>query len=279
MKKFNSTGVDRSDTEIQNVLSEEQIQTYQKDGVLLVRQLVSGEELAKAMDAVAEMSKKQSGFNEYKNIEFQTWSTNDALKDVALSSKVPKAAAQLIGLTSKATPIRLLKDAVLCFTKGNIGCGWHVDDKFFWPCEDEVTGVNVWIALSPMTAKQGGGLAVTPGSHKVNFAQRAIDTIRQGNYQTCQMETLAPDIHDKLEAMKVVYDMEPGDAIIHDRYLFHRSDSFHEDVDENLTLNRYSIRYMPEEALSTDHSGQPLKDHGDKFPQVLPQVDNIESQV
>jgi hypothetical protein len=90
IKKFNSTGVDRSDTEIQNVLSEEQIQTYQKDGVLLVRQLVSGEELAKAMDAVAEMSKKQSGFNEYKNIEFQTWSTNDVLKDVALSSKVPK---------------------------------------------------------------------------------------------------------------------------------------------------------------------------------------------
>jgi ectoine hydroxylase-related dioxygenase (phytanoyl-CoA dioxygenase family) len=147
----------------------------------------------------------------------------------------------------------------------------------FRPCEDEKTGVNVWIALSPMTATQGGGLAITPGSHKVNFAQKAIETIRKGG--TCFMETLAPDIHDKLEAMKVVYDMEPGDAIIHDRYLFHRSDSFHEDVDVNLTLNRYSIRYMPEDALSYDHSGQPLKNFDDKFPQVFPQVENIEGQL
>jgi hypothetical protein len=91
MKNFNSTVVDTSDTKIQNVLSEEQIQTFQEDGVLLVRQLVSGKELARAMDEVAEMSKKQSPYSgAYKNIEFQTWSTNDALKDIAFFSKVPK---------------------------------------------------------------------------------------------------------------------------------------------------------------------------------------------
>lgn len=180
-----------------------------------------------------------------------------------------QAAAQLIRLTSEGTPIRLLKDAVLCLTKENKGCGWHVDDKYFWPCGDEKTGVNVWIALSPMTAKQGGGLAVTPGSHKADFAEKAKETIRKDPLLTCHIETLDPDIHNKLEAMKTVYDMEPGDAIIHDRYLFHRSDSFHEDVDDNLVLNRYSIRYMPEDALSHDHSGQPLKDFDDEFPQVF----------
>jgi hypothetical protein len=120
-----------------------------------------------------------------------------------------------------------------------------------------------------MTAKQGGGLAVSPGSHKVQFAQKAMDTIREGG--TCGMETLAPDIHQKLEAMKMVYDMQPGDALIHDRYLFHRSDSFNEEVDD-LTLNRYSIRYMPEDALSFDHSGQPLKNFDGEFPQVFPQI-------
>jgi hypothetical protein len=85
----NSTVVEESD--VQDVLSEEQIQAFKKDGVLLVRQLISGKELAKAMVAVSEMSKGSLPWTtSYKNIKFQTWSTNDALKDVAFFSKVPK---------------------------------------------------------------------------------------------------------------------------------------------------------------------------------------------
>lgn len=272
-----------------NVLTEEQIEIFERDGVLLIRGLVSGEELKAAIHEVETISKQKSTFfSSYKNINFQTWRTNKALEKIALFSSVPKVAAQLInhGLKSKGptNPVRLLKDAVLCFADGGAGCGWHVDDGFFWPCHEDSTGVNVWIALSSMPAKRGGGLAVSPGSHKEKFAKDAIPIIRAGG--TCGMEKLAPDAHKKFEDMAVVYDMEPGDAIIHDRWLFHRSDGFKEKVSPDLVLNRYSIRYMPEDARALDNGydevykdkkhigkdGQPLKSFGGYYPQVFPSI-------
>ena len=30
-------------------------------------------------------------------------------------------------------PLHVMKDAMLAFDPDNRGCGWHVDDKFFWP--------------------------------------------------------------------------------------------------------------------------------------------------
>lgn len=269
------------------ILSEEQIQIFERDGVLLVRGLVTGAELKAAIEEVSLIGKKTSPFfKSYKNIEFQAWFNNKALKDIALFSNVPKAAAQLINLKSSKTnskgPIRLLKDAVLCFSPNKPGCGWHVDDKFFWPCHNDFTGVNVWIALSPMSAERGGGLAVSPGSHKEQFAQNAIPVITAGG--TCAMETLAPAVHSRLEDMRVVYDMEPGDAIIHDRWLFHRSDDFKRQEAEDVVLNRYSVRYMSEDARAFDNGfdpvfkdekhkgkdGHPLKSFGGYFPQVFP---------
>jgi Phytanoyl-CoA dioxygenase (PhyH) len=274
-------------SEHHNVLSEEQLQTFDRDGVILVRGLVKGEELKAAIEAVSSMGKKSHEFlTAYKNIEFQSWRTSNALKDVALFSDVPKAAAQLInrgvGKSGREGPVRLLKDAVLCYSPDNKGCGWHVDDKFFWPCYDGSTGINVWIALSPMSAKRGGGLAVSPGSHKEKFAQDSIPIIVAGG--TCGMETLAPDIHKKLEAMKVLYDMEPGDAIIHDRWLFHRSEKFQGTEETDVVLNRYSIRYMPADAKAFDNGydevykdekykgmdGQPLEQFNGYYPQVFP---------
>lgn len=42
-----------------------------------------------------------------------------------------------------------------------------------------VVGVNIWIALSPMSASTGGGLLVAPGSHREKIAQDAIPIIRK----------------------------------------------------------------------------------------------------
>lgn len=276
------------ESDCRNVLSEEQMQTFDRDGVILVRGLVKGEELIAAIEQVKLIGMKKNAFStsNYKNIEFQTWRTNNALKDVAIHSDVPKAAAQLINRGSRKEdregPVRLLKDAVLCYSPGGLGCGWHVDDKYFWPCHDDSTGVNVWIALSPMSAARGGGLAVSPGSHKEKFAQDGIPIIQAGG--TCGMETLAPQIHNKLEDMKVLYDMEPGDAIIHDRWLFHRSEKFNGIEDDDVVLNRYSIRYMPADARAFDNGydevykdekykgmdGKQLKSFNGYYPQVFP---------
>ena len=78
--------------------------------------------------------------------------------------------------------------------------------------------------------------------------------------------------------MKQLHDMEPGDAIFHSRYCFHKGEQF----DEGNTKVRYSIRYMPADARLFDNEyeaalrekgltdGAPLAHAGEYYPQVWP---------
>mmetsp|Transcript_33905 Transcript_33905/g.99913 ORF Transcript_33905/g.99913 Transcript_33905/m.99913 type:complete len:234 (-) Transcript_33905:67-768(-) len=188
-------------------------------------------------------------------------------------------------------PVRLLKDAILGYSCGDKGCGFHVDDRVFWPCEDrnvgkKDAGINVWITLSPITAAEGGGLAVVPRTHKMSFAAKARKAIAaKGPQTTCLLETLRPDCHDKMETLQQVYDLQPGDAIIHDRYIFHRAQQFTDPVEGRKagTKHRISLRYVPADAtfynfanneraveskqLST---GDPISKGGEYYPQCWP---------
>ena len=153
---------------------------------------------------------------------------------------------------------------------------------------------------------------MAPGSHKLEWNRDAAKIIHENlGFRTCKMESLAPDFHNILESMKVVYDMQPGDAILHDRWLYHRADPFkivstNTDTESSSTvsastttesgngfLNRYSIRYMPDTARAyniglvksefteahfrdskySTFDGHPLSDFGTEyFPQVFPTV-------
>lgn len=307
-------------------LSPKQIETFQQDGLVVIRGLLKGQELKDATKTVNRMKWKKSlgqrllyrFFPSYCNLEFQTWRNNPALEKVAFESAAPTICAKLMGLDRNDDgdgdgdgvaegeegfrPLRLLKDAVLGYKAGDTGCGWHVDDKFFWPCEDRNigerdAGINVWITLSPVTAAEGGGLALVPGSHRAPFAEKARKAIQGGFSQTCFLEKLAPDCNEEMEKLKVVYDLEPGDAIFHDRYIFHRGDPF---VDENKNENknknkiekkgrkletkqRISLRYVPADATFYDNysekrvvqarnlsTGDPVSKGCEYFPQTWP---------
>lgn len=285
-------------------LTPAQIAEFDENGIILVRQLVRGNELLEAQKTVQKTVESPDfmtkvlrfffNFTAYRGIAYQNWRTHKSLADISFHSDVPKVVGQLLSRDSKnPVKVRLLKDASFSFGPGDKGCGWHVDDKVFWPCNDEYNGVNVWIALSPSTVDHGGGLAVATGSHKVPWASDAKAVIK---YNTCNMETLSPEMHMKLEKLKRTYDMEPGDALIHDRWLFHRSDPVQESRTDSSPLHRYSIRYMPEDALLHDRqqgeaayrdrnivklrsikkdgslSELPLKAMGAWYPQVFPEV-------
>jgi len=260
-------------------LTKEQLETYKRDGVLIIRGLLKGEELNHAIREAKQINKKtiterilrkffKSG---YDGLRFQTWRKFKSMEYIAFDSPVPSIVAQLMGYASNTNKnkstnksIRLLKDAFLAYQEGGKGCGWHVDDKGFWPCEDSPlhtpdAGVNVWITLSPLRASEGGGLAVAPSSHAVSWREDARSVIASPTNGpmplTCAMEDLSPEYHRKFEEMKLTLDMEPGDAIIHDRYMFHRTVQFKDEGKKGLfsrwrkrTKLRISLRYMPSDA-------------------------------
>ena len=291
-------------------LTREQIQTYHRDGVIVIRGLLQGEQLENAIKAVHKLQRRKSLGQRllyklnplYKTFEFQTWRKDPALESIAFDSCAPTICAQLMGLDKDVDrkdgcpkrPLRLLKDAVLGYSVGDKGCGWHVDDKMFWPCEDKNVGkrdagINVWITLSPISIEEGGGLAVAPTSHRRWFARKARKLIAsKGSQTTCALQTLAPDCHDKMEQLKMLYDLQPGDAIIHDRYIFHRAEPFvdHDDTTKagSNTKQRISLRYVPADAtyygseFSTDivveekglKTGDAISKGGEYFPQTWP---------
>lgn len=188
--------------------------------------------------------------------------------------------------------IRVLKDAVLAFEPNKIGCGWHVDDDAFWPCEfskpGQHEGINVWIALSDYKIENGGGLAVARSSHRANWMQKARAIIRaknsvNGQPQTCHMESLSPEYHKNCQRLKETFNLTAGDAIFHSRWLFHRSDPFTREGEEKFKepLLRYSIRYMPSQAkvnipfetacvIQPELLGQPLANCGAWYPKAYP---------
>mmetsp|Transcript_45245 Transcript_45245/g.141798 ORF Transcript_45245/g.141798 Transcript_45245/m.141798 type:complete len:109 (+) Transcript_45245:532-858(+) len=101
------------------------------------------------------------------------------------------------------------------------------------------------------------------------------------------MAELDPKSNAKLEARKVLHDMEPGDALFMDRYCFHRGEPLVDSrQDQDLKL-RYTFRYMPADAryeglknappafMAMDgplKDGDRLDSGGAAFPQVWPGV-------
>lgn len=270
-------------------LSPSQISNYRRDGVILIKGLITGRMLQNAQANINQLvNNSNRSTNSYRFASIQGWSTNPFLRSIAFNSDAPRISAELMGL-NKTRPLRLMKDALMALSPGDKSCGWHVDDKFFWPCYDNPElgatdeGVNVWITLSPLLAREGGGLAVAPKSSRAIWREKCrkfIGTFDATNLagNTCELATLSPKCHYRLESMKVLHDMEPGDALFASRYLFHKGEPF----DKGYTKLRYSIRYMPADARIFDNRIEPaiqkkrltngslLSATGAYYPQVWP---------
>ena len=298
------------------VMSQADVETFQKEGVVLLRGLLTPAQAATVRSAIVnEIPKTQSFWTlfdflpkvTFDKVQFDVWRNHLLMAYLALQA-LPSLAAQLMNLTpitnsdvttlsqtlSSSQTLRLLRDAVFQYNPQaqQTGCGWHVDDEGFWPAKNDTSGVTFWIALDQMRVSEGGGLALAKGSHKENdMIAKCREVIRGG--KTCAMEQTSPECFAYMESLKVEYDMEPGDAIVWDRWVFHRSVPTriiqHEQEHEHDTNTyeeakmRYSVRYMPGHARAAGlvHSSVPqgsLFTESPYYPQVYPHLVASEMQ-
>lgn len=175
---------------------------------------------------------------------------------------------------NKGSCLRVLNDVFLAKTgREDSFCGWHVDDSAFWPCsahQDESTpvGVNAWIAISDIPSSSiGGGMAIVPKSHKlgsdcyewIHEAHEVIGTTKthpkegfqsledlgtKTKFQTCAMASLSPELNQKMESIKKMWDYKAGDVLFMSRWLWHRSVQTPNDKAlSRIPYQRYTIRY------------------------------------
>lgn len=288
-------------------LSRWQLAAYERDGVIVVRGLLSVEEAARAVEAATAINGAAGTMRSahYTGLAFSSLRGSDTLRHAALRSRAPAIVAQLVaheaarrragrgarpveGAAPAEPPapgddeVRVLKDAFLSYEPGKLGCGWHRDDSYFWPCpENEGPGVNVWVALSQYDPALGGGLAVSRGSHRAPWRDAAVAAIRG---RTCDLATLSPALNRAAEARRAEFRLRPGDAIIHDRHCFHRAVPFTRAglrTYDGKPLLRYSVRYMPGGATLDSASfdpaaakdgGKTLRSLGWRYPRCWPSV-------
>ena len=251
---------------------------FDSEGVVVIRGLFDEEQLERLeKDSQAIVEKTTDIPTElFVNLKFGPVFSDTALREAALSSAIPKfIAVALLDMVNKdkdnedadAAPssLHLLKDAFLAKGGEKKCCGWHVDDATFWPTSAaSKPGVNAWIAVDDIPASRGGGLGVSPGSHKAPWRQRAYKAIGSTQMyltgeldpntpsipQTCNMETLDPELAHTIDGTQKVFDYQRGDILFHTRWLFHRSmpitsegEEYFKKIGKDPTFKRYSIRY------------------------------------
>lgn len=124
-----------------------------------------------------------------------------------------------------------------------------------------------------MPAKYQGGMAVAPGSHKVDWRHEAYLAIGQNRsedggitkedlvrkikektdkrYPTCSLDYYLPAIYQQMEDSQKIVDLHRGDIIFATRLLWHKTNAVTQDgIPYYLSqgtefLKRYSIRYVP----------------------------------
>jgi len=280
-------------------LTQSQIQTFEKEGVVFAPSLLSEEEAIRLRDA-GEYAKervfsipKLFGTSWYSDLAFDLWRTSPDVASLAMQA-LPKVAAPTLSYSKNPqtnnVEFRLLRDAMFQYSKGGAGCGWHVDDAGFWPTEEDRDGPTIWIALDEIKVSEGGGLAVlnrTKFEESMSSSSNVtLEACRQAIAKnTCSMAAASPECYAKMEDSKLEWDMKPGDAIIWNRFTFHRGVAAvnNDAEDNNFVKRRYSIRYMPHGSKAgpmVHPSVGPGKvfDGSPYYPQVWPQLNEMETK-
>jgi ectoine hydroxylase-related dioxygenase (phytanoyl-CoA dioxygenase family) len=130
---------------------------------------------------------------------------------------------------------------------GAIGQPWH-QDSFYFPFEPD-RQVGIWIAVTAATA-DNGPLWVLPGSHREAVHDHVPDTRESANFGYVEIVD-----HDMGGEICVL--MEPGDVLMFDSHLMHRS------VDNGSDTLRAAMVYHYGVAGTIDHTGEVLSVAGD----------------
>lgn len=195
-------------------VTQEHIDAYRRDGVVVVRGMLDGEWIARMQKAIDETVAAPDQFGilgpshgAMTSVCFM-WRKPGAFRDYAMHSPIAEVTGQVIG----ADTIRLYHDHLFVKPANSSKImPWHCDETA-WPVTGEMAP-NIWTAFSPVNAKNGR-IEYIVGFHRECVAEGRRFGFRpdQANGLCPNFETLRND--PKYRDRFVAFDMEPGDAVI-----------------------------------------------------------------
>jgi ectoine hydroxylase-related dioxygenase (phytanoyl-CoA dioxygenase family) len=197
-------------------LTQEQIQSYQENGFIVIEDFLSPDELEEWRSAVTEAVTQRNGqkipgkevkvgeddginedadyFGKVFDQLLNLWQTNDRVKDLMLDERIGEMAAKLAGVDG----IRIWHDQALIKRPWANPTAWHLDTPF-WSFSDR-KALSIWVALDDATL-ENGCLYFIPGSHKItNFKNSGIGKNMDGIFEVYPQCATMKSVSAKMKA-------------------------------------------------------------------------------
>jgi ectoine hydroxylase-related dioxygenase (phytanoyl-CoA dioxygenase family) len=262
-------------------ISQSEIEQYERDGAIVLRKAFSDDWVERMRGAAERVMAdggplaleytKEGGKGRFFGDQF-IWPREETFRAFVFDSPAAEIARRMM----RSRTATLFYDHLLVKEAGTKDhTPWH-HDLPYWPVEgDQVC--SIWLALDPVSA-DSGGVEYIRGSHKWGKRYIGQSFSTDFDYSNPDMEEI-PDIEAERDRHEfLVWDMEPGDCIVHHALTLHHSGA-------NATSDRrrrgLATRWTGDDAVYTPRAStiRLLEDPGlpdgapmpcKLFPQVLP---------
>ena len=198
----------------------DEIETFQRDGVVCLRGLFDNEWVEALREAtaavIAEPTSMSINHDATTGAFFSAiyvWRENETFRKWACESPVARVCAELMGSKTAA----VYHDHLLVKEPGtDAPTPWHQDLPYFRVDGEQLA--SLWIALDPVDP-ENGGVHYVQGSHRWGWFDPNV--FKPGQEATDEFPP-GPDIEGNLADYEILtWELEPGDCTVHHGLTFH----------------------------------------------------------
>lgn len=261
----------------QRALTDDEIESFWRDGVICIRQLYSPQwvsRLTAALDAICSVPSPVTGMPRQGTFhsDVYSWYVNDEIRDFVLHAPSAHIAQQAF----RSKRINFFYDQI--FVKEQLSPNptpWH-HDFTFWPLEGEQIA-SLWTSVDRVDAASSA-LEFVAGSHRWTERYRAIASDGTDFTTGVKMDEL-PDVNGNRDAFNILsWELEPGDALFFHALTLHgaRGNSSASTKRRAIATRwcgddvTFSPKGMPLPYLTGLEPGDRLS--GRMFPEILPEL-------
>lgn len=236
-------------------ISQQQLEDYQRDGVIVLRDVISQawlDELAKAVERdIATPGPFFHGYNPKDGKgkfhgNLRIWENDPTFKDYCINSVLPDIAAQLMA----SETVNLLYDQLFVKEPSTLNATrWHSDQPY-WPIKGTQI-LSFWLCLDPVSQKSGA-LEFVRGSHLWGrwFQPESFGEGSGAEYEINEHFETMPDIESCREEYDIVsWDLKPGDLYVFQGMTVHGAKG---NSTSDVRRRGYTVRYIGDD-IRYDH--------------------------
>lgn len=231
------------------ILSEATIAEYNRQGAVLLRQVLTSEEISSLQQGIDYNMKHPSHLAAIASDDddpgqffedFCNWQRIESYRKIACHSKLPQMAAQLMA----SEKVRLYHDHVLVkVANTRQSTPWHQDQPYY--SIEGSQNVSFWIPVDPVPEESS--LQFVPSSHQDGtwYMPRTFKT-REAKWFDERSLPDVPEIHTNTKTL--VWSLSPGDVVA-----FHMR-TIHKSAGTVAQRRVFSLRYVGDDARIVNRS-------------------------